>query len=461
LNGNVGIVKDLTVSGKILNYNMTTIQELSLTYIVPKSGTLLGLTSQGLNMATSSNGQYVSICASGCIQVSKDFGVTFIKNTFPEVVFALAMSSSGGYQVAVTTGVPAAIIYVSYDFGLTWEATPIGATSSYNKWMHTVAVSPNGKYTICAGSNGIANFSSTDYGPPFSNFPSSSETITSAVSDNGIVYTAGSTGIYHGCDLTFALQENLAYTVGTITSPGSMAFSRDSNSLVHVSPSGVSYAGDITFVPTLNTSRTDLEQVCFTNNQFWARTSTSVCTSLDYGSTWTTVYTGTPRTISVSTDNKVLYILLQNGTLLRSYLSIYPAFYPGYCLSNSGVDQILSMTTLIGTTSITLPSGIWSLSGRFRIYSTSSADDAVSNRHVLFGLSTNDTGDESPNLTINNLPFDTIFALPKSWPRFSCNAIVKFEVPTTVYLRVRLNYLTPTTIQKIDNPTIKAFLISN
>ena len=138
-------------------------------------------------MATSNNGQYVSICASGCIYVSTDFGVTSIKKTFVDVIFAVAMSSSGQYQFAVSTGAPSADIYNSKDFGSTWQSnfSFMSPPLSYNQWMQTVAVSPNGKYVLCGCSNGALNHASIDFGTTFVSFPTSSDKITSAVADDG------------------------------------------------------------------------------------------------------------------------------------------------------------------------------------------------------------------------------------------------------------------------------------
>jgi hypothetical protein len=72
-------------------------------------------------MATSSNGQFVTICASGCIHISNNFGATFLSSTFSTVMFAVCMSASGKYQIAVSTGVPTAVIYNSDNYGVNWS----------------------------------------------------------------------------------------------------------------------------------------------------------------------------------------------------------------------------------------------------------------------------------------------------------------------------------------------------
>ena len=451
-------------------------QQLDLRYIVPKSGTLSGITTQGLNMATSYNGQYVTICASGSIYVSTDFGVTSTIKAQIDVIFAVAMSSSGQYQVAVTTGVPTVDIYNSIDFGATWQSnfTAMTGPFSYNQWMQTVSISPNGKYILCGGSNGVRNHYSTDSGVTFSSFLSISDKITSAVTNDGFAYTVGETGNFSEYDLTVApanLSESTSFLIGGTsrdTSPGCVAFASDGQGNAHASPAGVGYLNNRALVQVLNPTRTDFEQISFANNRLWARSSTSVCTSVDYGATWDTVYVGTPRTFAVSLDNKILYVLLQNGSLLRSSLPFFPPLFPGYKIENFGADVPFGtvLTNYVSVVSVTLPPGIWSLFGSFVIKPGNNTEDSVTAKHIAFGLT--DTLANLlavPNLFYEVIPYESLFGVPRTHAKITCSRIVKFDVPTTVTLRAKLNIPIPTptntTATICDSPSIQCFLIAN
>jgi hypothetical protein len=297
-------------------------------------------------------------------------------------------------------------------------------------------------------------------------FPTISDKITSAVTDAGFVYTVGENGTFKEFKLATAFKELDSFTLGGSardTSPGCVAFASDGSGNAHASPAGVGYLNNKDFVQNLNTSRTDFEQISFANNRLWARSSTSVCTSVDYGVTWDTVFVGSPRTFAVSLDNKILYILLQNGSLLRSYLPFFPSLFPGYSINVQGIDvSFVNNFSFITGASATLPPGLWSLSGGFSLKPADDSEDAVADRFVYFGLSETATNSStSPNLTNDVSSYSTIYSLQRTWSRFNCSRVVKYDVPTKIYLRVRLNNTVGSTSTICNNPFLHCLLISN
>jgi hypothetical protein len=69
----------------------------------------------GINFVCSGNGAYVSICGSGCVHTSSDYGASYIYSYHDSVTFATAISATGKYHCSVSTGVPKSYIRMLSD----------------------------------------------------------------------------------------------------------------------------------------------------------------------------------------------------------------------------------------------------------------------------------------------------------------------------------------------------------
>jgi hypothetical protein len=157
----------------------------------------------------SASGEYQTALAyEDYIYVSTDFGSTFQKandqviNSEPKKWVSIAISSSCQYQTAVASGsTDGDYIYISTDFGNTWIVKQTDETSNslQKKWT-SVSLSATGQYQT-AVANGDYIYVSTDFGNTWAksqNAPqkkwfdvslSASGQHQTAVAENGTIYT--------------------------------------------------------------------------------------------------------------------------------------------------------------------------------------------------------------------------------------------------------------------------------
>jgi hypothetical protein len=151
--GDTVITGKLVVNGLLKVTPITNLGNKALVYSIPTSGQLTGSAFNGINLACSGDGKYVSICASNIVYTSSDYGDTFTSTASDSVIFATAISCHGKYHCTVSTGVPKCCIRMSSDYGVTWVETIIPLTN-YNEWLQTVSMSRSGKYIYCGGGGG-------------------------------------------------------------------------------------------------------------------------------------------------------------------------------------------------------------------------------------------------------------------------------------------------------------------
>jgi hypothetical protein len=131
----------------------------------------LGTTTMGF-VATSSDGSCITLSDYGpdTIYVSTNYGSTWITITSFANATALAMSTTGQYQII--GGSPGT--YMSRDYGTTWVNTSLpGSFSSYS-------LSPNGQYISAGG-----QYFSSDYGSTWNLSPSSIQASAAFITSNG------------------------------------------------------------------------------------------------------------------------------------------------------------------------------------------------------------------------------------------------------------------------------------
>lgn len=184
------ITGKLTVNGDIEYVKNNIINHLELINYPIRST----IVTMGLNITCSGNGQYLSICSSGCIYVSKDYGTSFTYVVVDFMGYAISMSYTGQHQCCISTDIPESYILNSNDYGVSWSTTRI-ASSPLDKRTQTVSISPNGQYIYC-GCSGISKddmmyYSSNDYGSTFRYGKFGYSQDSSVVSNDGYVLTAG------------------------------------------------------------------------------------------------------------------------------------------------------------------------------------------------------------------------------------------------------------------------------
>jgi photosystem II stability/assembly factor-like uncharacterized protein len=113
----------------------------------------------------SDSGQYITLVATSkertvggeYIYTSNDFGISWIQHPEKGNWNSIAMSGDGKFQTALSLG---SKIYMSYDFGQTWNMrSEVDSLLWYN-----VKISKDGEYqTALAYNDGIYTFKDEDY----------------------------------------------------------------------------------------------------------------------------------------------------------------------------------------------------------------------------------------------------------------------------------------------------------
>ena len=387
---------DYVNNGGFTSITQTKIGNRTLDYPVPSNGTLFGTSNSGANMMCSADGRYVSLCASGCVYVSNNFGNTFTLNTFDSVIYAIAVSSSGKYQCCVSTGVPKACINVSNNFGVTWTETLVTG-SAYDKWLTSVSISPSGKYIYCSGGGGsiMTNWSSNNFGVTFSAGGSSQIKTTSSVNDTGKVVSITSVGRYWITDLAVSITELTRGVLSTTTGQYFVSMKQFGPGYVSVGPAGFVYnplpAGSVTTLTTRTTPEIFQQAQIIFGDKIWARSSNTIYNSTNFGVSWTKIYySPVPiRTMYITFNSKTMYILLINGDVIRTTIYLPPTriigsknyfYYPApYSLLNYGL--------MARPNTYNMPIGKWILTYGFKMGSTNSTGDCT-NSMIQHGIGT-------------------------------------------------------------------------
>jgi len=113
---------------------------------------------------------YLNAADSSCIYVSMDYGSTFKPVTVSGVSSGtswqgVTVSSTGQYQTAIASGVPNGNVYLSSDYGRTWNPTNTGATA--NSTWSSVGMNATGQYQVATVANGSV-YNTRSYGSSWS-----------------------------------------------------------------------------------------------------------------------------------------------------------------------------------------------------------------------------------------------------------------------------------------------------
>jgi hypothetical protein len=292
---------------------------------------LSGNTPPGQYITTNSTGQYVTVGSDKKLFVSSDYGVSFTVVTVTGNIYCVAMSSSGQYQYACSTGVPASNIYVSNNSGLSWTLAQSVSGNNAGRWSRGIACDATGQYVITA-SGGNAGY----------NFPYYSKTfgvswlyVPSAVVENRCSCTISNTLIGYATtnsqnrkifsyNLSLTTVSEVASFISiagvsqtkwitTNTSGNKLFCTTLANQGLYSStgvPSGVVSVLTLpaTFVSVwYNSAGTHL----------WAASSTTIYYSINNGTSWSSIATGFTNIygVNISSNGSRLYLLINTGTI--------------------------------------------------------------------------------------------------------------------------------------------------
>jgi hypothetical protein len=436
---------DYVNKGSFTTITQTTIGNRTLEYPVPSNGTLFGTSNPGANMMCSADGRYVSLCASGCVYVSNNFGNTFTLNTFDSVIYAIAVSSSGKYQCCVSTGVPKACINVSNNFGVTWTETLVTG-SAYNKWLTSVTISQSGKYIYCSGGGGsiMTNWSSNNFGVTFSAGGSSQIKTSSSVNDAGKVISITSGGRYFSADLSVAITELTRGVLSTTTGQYFVSLKQVGPGYVSVGPAGFVYnplpAGSVISLTTRTTPEIFKQAQIIVGDKIWARSSNTIYTSSNLGVSWTKIYY-TPvaiQTMYITFNSKTMYILLINGDVIRTSIYLPPTIITGfkYYYKDTIPYSLLYFGVLARPIFFTVPNGKWIFTYGFKMSSTDSTGNCI-NSTIQHGIGRDTLGDEFVYMS-NYSTYGITFGDSSTNQIFSDTFVIELSSPTLLELQLIL-----------------------
>jgi hypothetical protein len=393
----------------------------------------------GLNIACSSlSGEYVSICASGCIYVSSNSGLSFTLYTFPSNVTSICVSSTGKYQCATTYGGTTSVGLVSSNFGKSWTAIPLGATLP-TKYFVTCCVSSDGKFMLFSGVQ-VTSYISNNFGVSFSNNGSVAIDLvmSSSMSPTGIAMLSSSGTINFTLDCTG--------TSFVPTSNNTSSGSGRSAIAVHPTTSGSffycnSAEGQYS---TGGVGRTNVtlsrsyEGIIHHGSSMYLRTSSSVYFVPLFTSpnTSTLTYDTTPpRAMAGTSNNSVLYILDVSGNIISIRSSVVkttpittiPRTAIGSSLQSpvTSVAFGLTLDIITGATLLNVHPGVWAIS--FKWAFTRLNDNSVDGngiKYIKYGLSNTTTGFE---LFSKYKEYNYDYDVFQTWEEFSECTILNIQ----------------------------------
>jgi len=289
-------------------------------------------------IACSKNGKYITIVSVNKIFVSSNFGSSFTSTDTSYNMVAVAMNSSGQYQIACSDNMPGCYTFYSTNYGVNWNSFVTSLSpGNMGRYNNSCSVSSTGQYMIsyAGGTSGNnTTYYSSNYGDSFSrvlnynvsNFSRCSVLINDASLNS---YTCGditNIGFNFFSYYTFSngtQQPNisLTFTPQTICANGTSIFTTDVNYGYYSSSYTTSFTnqGAIPEKPILFTS--------YINNNLYACSYTTLYISTDNGLSWSTysniTSSGDPiyaMTASSTNDHSYIYFITNGGNIY----SVFP-----------------------------------------------------------------------------------------------------------------------------------------
>ena len=413
----------------------------------------------GQNIACSTSGQYVSVCASGSIYVSSDYGDNFVRESISDNCVAISMNVTGQYQLVVSLS----SAYVSNNFGQSWTKVFI-VTATATNYLLLCGISPNDPGRMHVGGT-TATFTSNDFGVSFfsSNVVITSTSSTMIDSNAFLSTTSGQVAYASAFNPSAGVGTGILFTVPLTTGITGITHKGGSPAVIyHVGSAGFTY----TTTPDLVSFITKATPELFTNvvscgSIIYARSASRIWTSIDSGDTWYQFYSGSPRSFAASLDGIYVYIVSQAGEIqaMRQTTTLSSLAIGSTMQSfTSSVAFVNHAVTITGASLLKIPTGVWSISTGWSLVPTDVADDTTYN-NLKYGLSYTKSGYEIFSL---NRRFAINLATPSNWESYADQTIISVTDPTkNIYLNALINEAPNTTGHLMNNVYITAKLLAN
>ena len=410
INANLAINGNTTISGNInILQTPTTLSTFTLTYPNTYGEPL------GQSIASSSNGVYISVCASGVIFCSSNSGTSFTQNTFPSGIYSIAMTPTGQYQLAISTGVPSSNIYVSSDYGASWVNRSIFSTNNAGRWTESLCINTTGQYMFVGGGGGAgANMQySKDYGITWTQIGDILNRRSATINNttNRVLYTnTFSNGLFATTisdttptEITFA--SSLVGNIYKITSDGgnNIVYNNGNSPIIAYSTNnGISF--------TTTSSPEILQFLFYTGTILWGCSSTSIYYSSNNGISWTTVIQGLSIRTMVPFNNTTIYIVYSTGqvvvlsTTIKTILNTELGFLSG--VTSSIQPQITDIQLQVSNQTYSASNNTTSFNANIAITGNATIGNIIGNPlgnvNVNANLAINGNTTISGNILLNN-----------------------------------------------------------
>ena len=279
--------------------------------------------SGGQSIATSSNGVYIAICANNAIHNSSNSGASFVLTTIVKGFHTVEMNSTGQYQVALSTGIPASNIYVSTDYGVSWIDRKLLTTNNAGRWGESIAITTTGQYMFMGGGGGAglqAQFS-IDFGATWTQKGSISNRRGSTVNNTTTRALCTETFGNNINQLTLnAPPNNESVLVGALNFASRITSDGGNNIVYNNNGTQVAVSTDDAVSFTLKTSP-QTTFIFMRGARLWGHDASTVVYSDNLGTTWTTLLTGLSiRTMTPVVGNAKIYLVYTTGEVLKYVL---------------------------------------------------------------------------------------------------------------------------------------------
>jgi hypothetical protein len=297
------------------NRKLKLLRSFDLTYQPP----LWSGTYSGQNICCSSNGLYVSLCCSGYIYNSSNYGVSFKPTTFPTVIYSVGMNSTGQYQLACSTGIPSGNIYLSIDYGTTWVMKLVVDENNQGRWLMSICIDKTGQYQYLSGGGGAGerNLYSIDFGNTWNNVGGIFNRISSTMNNNTLSVTSLDT--FNNSILTITIENT--FTETSTPSPIDNLFrlcSDRSNNIALLGNNNLNLAISLNNGLSYNTVKIPKFFSYIYSDSFFNLYGFSLellYISINKGLTWISIQLPSPiHCMTTSFDGAIVYLILEDGT---------------------------------------------------------------------------------------------------------------------------------------------------
>ena len=275
-------------------------------------------------IACSALGDCIAFCASGNIYNSTNYGSTFTLTTLTTGVNCIVMNGDGQYQVAISTGDPLAVLYLSANSGVTWVLKISPATApTPTRLFESASIDSSGRYIIALGGGSamLRNYYSTNFGATFAMAGALGSRNTCAVSNEQLktaYYVEYWGNTLKKVDLTNPAFTEIALGPSAVTLPFSLT----------TTGSKVAYLSRNTVTPAIAFSSNEgatfvtktspvFLYIMYTGNVLWGCSTTAIQRSDNDGNTWTIVVSALPtiKSFCVSATMSHIYFVFVNGNI--------------------------------------------------------------------------------------------------------------------------------------------------